>query len=273
MIRQMFRFSGLALGVCLAFSAHALPTLSFVDRTGVVGPNDVVDIRLRLTADSSGLSFDPSPGSLESLRNWLNLNYGSNYTRLDTVSTTIGIGCNGDTFRPSCDNSAGPYSFGFIHDFYGLTQLSLAAGASLEFLFGKYTPQWGGVPAGGYSLRDAGVFLVLSGMEQVEVETYDDSGNFTGMVWQEKEMNSRTQGLAGTCQWDTTPACQFERKVVIGDPTQIPEPTLPALLLGGLFGLWATRRSKYPRAEPEATKLPLTDKRSYEPDTSAIAIL
>jgi len=272
MIRQMFRFSGLALGVCLALSAHALPTLSFVDRTGVVGPNDVVDIRLRLTADSSGLSFDPSPGSLESLRKWLNLNYGSNYTRLDSVSTTIGIGCNGDTFRPTCDNSAGPYSFGFIHDFYGLTQLSLAAGASLEFLFGRYTPQWGGVPAGNYALRDAGVFLLLSGARQVEVEEYDEYGNPIGMFWRDEEFRNGYQSIAGTCQWSVGADCQFER-TVRGGTSQVPEPTLPALLLGGLFGLWATRRSKYPRAEPEATKLPLTDKRSYEPDTSAIAIL
>ena len=54
MIRHTYRFLGLALGVSLAFSANALPTLSFVERTGVVGPNDVVDIRLRLTADSGG---------------------------------------------------------------------------------------------------------------------------------------------------------------------------------------------------------------------------
>ncbi|TXI75932.1 MAG: PEP-CTERM sorting domain-containing protein [Dechloromonas sp.] len=244
MIRHTYRFLGLALGVSLAFSANALPTLSFVERTGVVGPNDVVDIRLRLTADSGGLSFDSaSPVSLDSLRNWLNLNYGSHYTRLDNVYTTIAIGCAGDTFRPTCYNTDGPYSFGFSHDFYGRSSLSLAAGAAVDFLFGQYTPRWGGVPTGDYALRDAAVLLVLSGARQVEVETYDEYGNPTGMSWKDEEIRGWYQGLAGTCPWGAGADCQFER-TVRGSTSQVPEPALPALVLAGLFGLWATRRNR-----------------------------
>ena len=54
-------------------SALAAPTLSFIERTGIVGPNEAIPVYVRLTADSDGIRFDNAdPGSLAALKDWLN---------------------------------------------------------------------------------------------------------------------------------------------------------------------------------------------------------
>ena len=235
-------------GLCVAFSANAFPSLTFVEPAGVVGPNDAIDIQVRLTADGKGLNFDSADAqSREKMRTWLNDTYGSHYTRLDSFYTTMGIGCAGDTFRPNCGNGE-LYDFRFGSGFYGQTMLSLGAGEFMNFLFGTYTPRFGGVPGGTYQLGGIALYFVLNGSETIQVEEYDDYGNPTGnMIWRDQEVRSGYLGFAsaGTCPPGMGGQnCSFERTVVRDDPSQVPEPALPVLLLTGMAGMIATRRIK-----------------------------
>lgn len=249
MKHMMSSLFGGAFGLCLAFSANALPALTFVEPLGVVGPTDVIDIQVRLTADSNGLNFNSDDAqSRESMRIWLNATYGSHYTRLDSFYTSMGIGCAGDTFRPNCGNGE-LYDFRFASGFYGQRLLSLNAGESMDFLFGTYTPRFGGVPEGTYQLDNLGLYFVFDGSEAFEVEEYDQYGNPTGnTIWADREVRSSYLGFAGTCPSGTgAQNCRFERTVVNGNSNQIPEPTLPVLLLTGIVGMLASWRTKVRR--------------------------
>ena len=229
----------LALAALLAAPAAAgaqIPGLSlvFTEPTGVVGPNDPIPVRVRLSLDAgaaplvidgqspgtafgvppailptTGLLFPPTPADPV---------LPGTFASYEYALTTPSLRCESDAFW-ICRFGT-PYAFdfpapsptpadGFVH----LSTFTLLPGASYDFLLGTYTPRGGGAPAGTYSLQNAIAGLYVEGL--------DASG-------------ARMDGLAvlaETCP-SRDPACSFTRTVVA-----TPEPASLALLATGVAAL------------------------------------
>lgn len=230
-----------ACGLAPAQAALPFGTLSYVQPSGVVAPDEVVDVRVVFTLDaaSPALSFssDPLVGfAVEDLPvegAYYNPDSGqyeqrpfASYTGayLSTFFTCTG------TFTDVCGPSAS-YSFEFwLSSTPGnpsinfLDAFTLAPGASTEYLFGQFVPAAGGALPGSYLWHNTGLTLSVRGL--------DADGNHL------EAFDFHT--LAQSCP-SLDDACAFTRTVLA-----VPEPATWATLVLGLLGIgsWATRHRR-----------------------------
>jgi len=213
---------GLALTLA-ATSASALPiaTLAFRDPSGIVGPNDVIEVWLTFTLDalSSALTTD-GLGNVTA-----GLDPGDIAAGVTVTSSNVNnsFSCSG-TFTAVCTTgppynftfSVGPQSFPFTQN------LNLQPGNSYDFLFGKFTPSAGPVAPGTYTFYNASFLIQYDGVDS------------TGAPF------SQSLNIASTCPTQSA-SCAFTRTVV--QDVAVPEPGTWALF--GLTGLgWAILRRR-----------------------------
>jgi hypothetical protein len=221
----------LAPGIGLA----ALPTgtLAYLAPTGTVGPNDVIDVRVRLTLDagSSDLAFSSGPLTGFAAADLPLQGTAADQSQRDFASITraylnTSYYCSG-TFTSICDPSTN-YQFAFwLSSAPGapsvnfLDTFTLAAGASTDYLFGQFKPAATGAAAGNYTFYNTDVFLTFVGTDATgETLTYGYK-------------------LAEACG-AATADCAFTRTVTAA----VPEPGTYALMLLGLAGLGAYSRNR-----------------------------
>jgi hypothetical protein len=204
-------------------------TLTFTEPTGVVGPTDAIDIRVRIALDPGGapLAIDGlSPGTLFGLPPALfpteGYAVGSSvavpFATYTDAPTAVAHHCVGGTFW-LCPG--GPYLFEFPATGYpGQYQYALLPGESEELLFGRYLPNPGPVPPGTYRFTGAAVGVIVYGA---------DAGG--------TPISAFVQ-LARTCPTDDD-SCAFTRTVLA-----TPEPAGAALLAGGLVALAVAARRR-----------------------------
>lgn len=243
-VSRLFRSTALAGAVLLlagqaqAQAAWSSLSLTFVAPQGDVTSTDSIDVWLRLsnndaselfTVDNSlpngGLNLSDLPTAA-----WVSNGLGGG-TSVDFASYTdfslaTGFGCSG-TFTSAGGCTMGPpytFSFAAANPFAPLPFL-LAAGQSVDYLFGTFAPTNGSVAAGTYEFYRSVVWLDVNGL--------DADGNALNTVI----------FPASTCQGDSAAACAgslFTRTV-----TAVPEPQTYALMLGGMLLLgWQLRRQR-----------------------------
>jgi PEP-CTERM motif len=223
----------------------ALPTgkIEFVTPTATVGPNDVIDIRMRLTIDasSSDLTFSSNPlTGFASADLPIQGDYydpvTAQWSRRDFASFSGAFFITAylcfDTFINACAPSAN-YSFEFWTSSQPgrpaiafLDSFSLAAGASTEYVLGQYTPAARGAAAGTYSFYSTYLNLIYQGV--------DAGGNPLTSVLE----------IGETCPRSYTPECAFTRTVVAAP---VPEPSTYAMMALGLLGVGLRLRRRSER--------------------------
>ncbi len=222
----MARIVGALAGILLFTQANAalITYASWVEQTGTIGPNDTVEVWIRLTLDAaSDPLFVDHNGAAP---NWgldmsLVPSTGDTYT-FDPEYTITGTDvpfysyeyvwggnthapCGESDFIAACGNG-GQYSYtsvdrtlGFRWQFgsdnYGATSFQMNPGESKDFLLAKVVPQGGGAAPGTYYWRDAGFQIIWNG--------FDADGN---------TMLSRID-LATACPTRDI-SCSFSRTVV-----------------------------------------------------------
>lgn len=215
-----------------ALSAHAaLPDLSltFRDQHAVVDPGDAIEVWVTLTNQgSTAFNFDGSlypfglaPGDLPTEGVALDPGTGeyipAPFAAITGAITISGTDCETNQFTNGCAGD-GPYTFNINEagedggpSINFLTALSLAPGASQDYLLGILTPSNPPVPQGLYSLSTVGFGLQLSGL------------GFDGAAV------TAALELSVTCS-PQTDTCAFTRQV-----GPIPEPESYGLALAGLM--------------------------------------
>lgn len=236
-LRGWFARSALLAGLGLALAAPAAAqvdwsslSLQFTQPTGLVGPNDSIDVHVRLsnndltdsfTVDSSlpfgglqeaqlptiGYGTDPQGNAIERpFASYTGFNLG------------LGFGCSG-SFTSSCIDGP-PYSFSFAANPFDMPYV-LAAGAHHDYLMGTFTPSAGPVAAGDYYFYRSTIFLNVYGLDA-------DGNSLWGYAFP-----------ASTCLFTSPSECQTESYFTrtVG---AVPEPESYALMFAGL-GLLALR--------------------------------
>lgn len=239
---RLWRRVAVAIGLAAALAAPASAqvfwsslSLNFTEPSGVVGPNDDIEVWVRFSNNdpSEDFVFDskqplwglnaaevPSVGSgVDEQGNWFQADFAS-YTHM---SLGLWFGCSG-SFTTSCTDGP-PYSFSFAATPFSEPYV-LAAGASSEMLFGTFMPSGGPVAPGDYYFYRSLVGLMVLGQDAA-------GRDLTSVVWP-----------ASTCNADSLAGClgqsYFTRTVVA-----VPEPQTDALMLVGLgLGLLVWRRGQ-----------------------------
>ncbi len=230
------------------FSIQAATTLEFVTPNGTVGPDDVVEVWLRLSTDT-GFNFDPNDpdgdnsygGAVDPLdfptggfSPDANMGAGAfvEFDFVDFVGASISASCSGSFVIDSGGNcglgGAGTddYNFTFGPGWApGGGGLTLAAGESIDFLWGTFTPVAGGAAPGTYDYTSAGIGIFINGFG------FDDFG-------EEVEISTFLQ-IDVTCS-SGDPGCGFSRTVA-----PVPVPAAVWLFASALLGLTSLSRRKY----------------------------
>ena len=195
-----------------AQAQSATGTLTFLQQTGVVGPNDVIPIDVRLTLDGNSSTLTvadflvTSGGPSEQQLTDRGFDFSGPYF----VGLTYSAFCTGSFFPP---NGCGPDLYGFNFGTGLPADFTLSAGDSINFNFGSFTPRPGGAPDGFYNFFVAKVFI--------ETYRFDVDNNFI----------SANFDVATSCG-NGDDRCAFSRTV----QGVVPEPGTWALMIGG-FGL------------------------------------
>jgi hypothetical protein len=131
--------------------AAVIGTLEYRDPTGIVGPTDSIDVWLRLTLDpaSDPITTDASGNVTSPLLGQVDPSQLSSFFICGGTFTTV---C---TTGPPYD-----FTFNFSSPFVGGTNVNIAAGSSLDFLFGTFTPSAGPVAPGTYVFSISGVQII-----------------------------------------------------------------------------------------------------------------
>ncbi|MBL8555570.1 MAG: PEPxxWA-CTERM sorting domain-containing protein [Phenylobacterium sp.] len=204
-----------------AQATAAFGTLSFVQPTGTAGPNDVIDVYLRLTLDanSATLSVDefgavtsggPSLTELTDAGIDVNQPYG--------IGLAGYLGCSGTFVPPGCGPAEYEYAFQSPP-----ADFTLSAGESLDFLWLTFTPFGGPAAAGTYKFYETAMTIGAYGV--------DSNGDSKFPAF---------DAFGMTCA-SGDDRCAFSRTVSSGGGGGggVPEPTTWALLIGG-FALAGT---------------------------------
>lgn len=230
----------LAASLAAAPSAQAVVptgTLSFVMPSGVVGANDVIELRMRFTLDAGSvpLNFSSDPlagidaGDLPTEGSYYDPGtqqfVTSTFTSYTSAYLNTFFGCGG-TFTDSCITGSN-YNFDFwtsstpgSPSINFLDSFMLAPGASTDYLFGTFTPAAGGAAPGTYAFYSTGLTLNVIG--------FDVNGN---------QLSGEITQLGNTCPSQEL-SCAFTRTVVA-----VPEPGTYALMGLGMLGIgWRLRR-------------------------------
>jgi hypothetical protein len=200
-------------------------SMSFVAPSGVIGPTDSVDVVVRLSNNDATGAFivDPGQANIGLDASFLpatgyyydpdtDTNIASTFVTWDSGFLGLAFGCSG-SFTSSCTDGP-PYNFSFSSYSFDLP-FSLAAGASLDFTLGTFSPSAGPVAAGTYQFFRAPLALWIFGTDA-------DGHNLSTITFP-----------VSTCNFDNADDCAgklFERTVV-GD---VPEPSGWGLMALGL---------------------------------------
>ncbi|MEM7082107.1 MAG: hypothetical protein AAF465_05195 [Pseudomonadota bacterium] len=238
-----------ALLLMMGVSSHAALTLEFTTPSGTAGANDAIEIWLTLSTDT-GFSFDPfdpdgdmsyggaiDPSDVPNEGFSFDANMGTGgfveFDFIEFVGLSLFATCNGSFVVEdgTCGFGMGGtdnYSFSFgPGPSPGNDPISLAAGESLDFLFGTFTPVAGGAEAGTYDFFRVGLSLFFAGVgfddlgEEVAVDAFFD--------------------LALACE-DGDPSCAFTRTV---SATPVPVPAAAWLFASALLALSSLSRRRH----------------------------
>lgn len=221
--------------VFAASQANAL-SVSFVQPDGVVGPNENIEVLLRVTTNTDfsfdGLDIDGSYGIDPSLIPTEGFFFDDNglqtiaFAEYGQAFTSISYTCSG-SFSDGGDSVCPPgsdYDFEFAApgpgSFAGMSSYSLNAGESEDFLFGTFLPLNGGATPGTYDFFGANITILITGTG------FDMFGNQVDLF--------RNVTLATTCTTGDT-FCDFSRVVV-------PVPAAVWLFGSALLGFAGLRR-------------------------------
>lgn len=241
-IKSLLLLAALAVGA----SSHAALTLTYTNPTGTVGANDAVEIWLTLSSDTD-VTYDPNdpdgdmtyggivaPGDFPTGGFAPDANMGAGdfveFDFVEFVGSSLFATCAGSFVvdEDGCGFAMGgtnDYSFSFGPGWDpGNNGLTLAAGESIDFLFGTFTPVAGGAAEGTYDFFDSGISLFIAGFGfddlgvEVQIDTIFD--------------------LAIACE-SGDPSCRFSRTVTA---SPVPVPAAFWLLASALFGVAGINR-------------------------------
>jgi len=234
------------LGACLAASTASAQVpvsamrMSFIEPSAApVQPTDSIPVWIRFenTDASNAFVIDPALPLFGLALEWLpTTGFGIDpitgepisgpFSSYDSITLNRGYGCSG-SFTNGCDAAA--YRFEFASDEALSNPVSIAPGASLNYLLGTFEPEGGSAPPGTYEFYRAAMFLKFSGLDA-----------------QDRAISAFAIPVQ-TCYFDTAADCLAAGSDIFVR-TAVPEPGSWAMTTAGLvaLGLWMRWR----RVEP-----------------------
>ena len=218
----MLAFGALSSGT--AWAAFPTGTMEFLEPSGTVGPDDSIDVMVRLTLDPGSPSISASFGRFElstipsedlPTQGYFRTLAGALETRSFATYDpfaffTPAIDCP-QTFTALC-TGAGSYTYTAGNPGVDNGFVNLEPGVPYDFAFVHLTPLPGGAQAGAYSWNQAATAITVYGKDALGNSLY------------------RSVYVAQTCD-----ECQFTRTVLAA----VPEPESYVMMLLGALGVLA----------------------------------